>query len=176
MHQDWLRSVLLAHGFFPYCQLYAYDKVDYSIPTLGNTQVTVRAVNVAKDLPALLALEEACFADLWRYDAIAFADIAATHPYFVVAELNDSLVGYQFNTVESDSGYLVRIAIHPSVEHQGIGARLMAEAIGFFERKRVSRIMLNTQADNIRAHRLYEWFGFVRLEQMGFVLRKQLVP
>jgi RimJ/RimL family protein N-acetyltransferase len=50
----------------------------------------------------------------------------------------------------------------------------MAEAVKFFAQVRVSRIMLNTQQDNIRAHRLYEWFGFVRLEQMGFVLRKDL--
>jgi len=34
--------------------------------------------------------------------------------------------------------------------------------------------MLNTQDDNIRAHRLYEWFGFVHIPQMGFVLRKLL--
>jgi hypothetical protein len=34
--------------------------------------------------------------------------------------------------------------------------------------------MLNSQEDNNHAHRLYEWFGFVRLEQMGFVLQKHL--
>jgi ribosomal protein S18 acetylase RimI-like enzyme len=50
----------------------------------------------------------------------------------------------------------------------------MAEAIRFFQQRRVSRIMLNTQEDNTHAHRLYEWFGFVCLEQMGFVLRKYL--
>jgi ribosomal protein S18 acetylase RimI-like enzyme len=68
----------------------------------------------------------------------------------------------------------VRIAVHPSVNSQGIGARLMAEAIRFFERERVQRIMLNTQEENIHAHRLYEWFGFIRIEQKGFVLRKNL--
>jgi ribosomal-protein-alanine N-acetyltransferase len=174
MHRDWLRPVLLAQGFLQYCQLYAYDKFDYNIPTQGNTQVTIRAVDVAKDMPALLTIEELCFADLWRYDALAFSDIAATHPYFVVAEFNGTVVGYQFNAVDSNFGYLVRIAVHPSVERQGIGARLMAEAIRFFQQRRVSRIMLNTQEDNTHAHRLYEWFGFVRLEQIGFVLRKHL--
>ncbi|MFL5664413.1 MAG: GNAT family N-acetyltransferase, partial [Ktedonobacteraceae bacterium] len=70
--------------------------------------------------------------------------------------------------------YLVRIAVHPTVGGQGIGARLMAEAIHFFERERVLRIMLNSQEDNTYAHRLYEWFGFVRIPQVGFVLRKLL--
>jgi [ribosomal protein S18]-alanine N-acetyltransferase len=174
VHRDWLRGVLLAQGFFPYCQLYAYDKFDYGIPTRGNAQVTIRPVDVAKDMPALLTIEALCFDDLWRYDASAFTDIAATHPYFVVAELNGNIVGYQFNALDDSYGYLVRIAVHPSFEHRGIGARLMAEAIRFFQRARVLRIMLNSQENNNHAHRLYEWFGFVRLEQMGFVLQKHL--
>ena len=92
----------------------------------------------------------------------------------VVAELHGNVIGYQFNALDGDYGYLVRIAVHPSASGQGIGVRLMAEAIRFFEHARATRIMLNTQDDNIRAHRLYEWFGFVRIQQKGFVLRKAL--
>jgi ribosomal-protein-alanine N-acetyltransferase len=176
--QDWLRAILLTYDFVPYRYLYSYDKFDYHIPARGNQQVTVRPVDFSnphgKDMQALLGIEEVCFEDLWRYDSTAFTDILATHPYFVAAELNGQVVGYQFNAIDSDYGYLVRIAVHPAVNGQGIGVRLMAEAVNFFARARVSRIMLNTQQDNVRAHRLYEWFGFLRLEQMGFVLRKDL--
>lgn len=173
MHNDWLRDVLLPCGFAPYRLLYAYDKFDYTVPTRGNAQVKLRPFE-SRDMRALLAIEKACFEDFWRYDAISFADIAATHPYFVVAELNRNVVGYQFNALEGESGYLVRIAVHPSVNGQGIGARLMSEAIDFFKKAKVLRIMLNTQDDNRHAHRLYEWFGFVRIQQVGFVLRKNL--
>jgi len=116
----------------------------------------------------------ACFEDLWRYDELSFEDIATTHPYFVVAELNSNVVGYQFNALEDDAGYLVRIAVHPSVSGQGVGVRLMSEAIAFFKQEHILPIMLNTQDDNVRAHRLYKWFGFVRINQVGFVLRKPL--
>jgi len=139
--------------------------------------VKIRPVQLtpeSSDIAALLAIEELCFEDLWRYDSTTFSDIAATHPYFVVAELNRQVVGYQFNAVDDESGYLVRIGVHPSVNRQGIGTRLMAEAIRFFQQQQVTRIMLNTQEDNYHAHRLYEWFDFIRLEQMGFVLRKTL--
>ena len=170
---DWLRDVFLTHGFTPYRLLYAYDKLDFRIPTSGNAQVKLRPFEL-NDIPALLAIEEACFEEMWRYDAISFQDIAATHPYFVVGELNGKVVGYQFNALDGEFGYLVRIAVHPSVNSQGIGARFMAEAIRFFEQSRVLRIMLNTQDDNVHAHRLYEWFGFVRIQQVGFVLRKYL--
>jgi len=173
VEHDWLRDVLLTLGFSPYRLLYAYDKFDYTVPTQGNQQVIVRSVET-RDLPSLLTIEQACFEDLWRYDALSFRDIMETHPYFVVAELNGKVVGYQFNALDGDFGYLVRIAVHPSVGGQGIGARLMSGAIGFFKDARSTRIMLNTQEDNTYAHRLYEWFGFIRIQQIGFVLRKHL--
>ncbi len=173
VQKDWLRDALLKRGFLLHRLLYAYDKFDYHIPTQGNQQVTIRPVRV-DDIPTLLAIDEACFEPLWRYDAVSFADIASTHPYFVVAELHGKVVGYQFNALEDTSGYLVRIAVQPAVNSQGIGARLMAEAVRFFEGRRVTRIMLNTQDDNTHAHRLYEWFGFIRIQQTGFTLRKVL--
>ncbi|HKV02524.1 MAG TPA: GNAT family N-acetyltransferase [Ktedonobacteraceae bacterium] len=173
MHNDWLREILLPRGFAPHRLLYAYDKVDYRVPSTGNAQVKLRPF-VTSDIPALLAIEEASFEDFWRYDALSFEDIAATHPYFVVAELEGKVVGYQFNALDGEFGYLVRIAVHPSASGKGVGIRLMSEAIEFFKKARVLRIMLNTQDDNIRAHRLYEWFGFVHIPQMGFVLRKLL--
>ena len=173
LENDWLRTPLLQRGFTPFRQLYAYDKFDYSIPSTGNPAVHLRRA-VPGDIPILLTLEELCFEHLWRYDAASFADIMATHPYFVVAELNGQVVGYQFNALDGEYGYLVRIAVHPAYNSQGIGARLMAEAVNFCKSARSTRIMLNTQQENTHAHRLYEWFGFVRIEQLGFVLRLQL--
>lgn len=173
LHNDWLRDALLPRGFAPFRQLYAYDKFDYKIPSPGNQEVLVRPFE-GRDIPALLTIEEACFEQFWRYDATSFLDIAETHPYFVVAELHGQVVGYQFNTNDGEYGYLVRIAVHPSASGKGIGVRLMSEAIQFFKSVGALRIMLNTQEDNIRAHRLYEWFGFIRIPQIGFVLRKPL--
>lgn len=173
MQKDWLRDILLMRQFTLQRLLYSYDKFDYTVPSTGNSNVKLRPVE-KRDIPTLLAIEKACFEDLWCYDALSFEYIAATHPYFVVAELDGKVVGYQFNALEDDYGYLVRIAVHPSVSGQGVGVRLMSEAIAFFQEAHVLRIMLNTQDDNVRAHRLYEWFGFVRIMQVGFVLRKAL--
>ncbi|HYA98866.1 MAG TPA: GNAT family N-acetyltransferase [Ktedonobacteraceae bacterium] len=173
MQKDWLRDILLMRQFTLHRLLYSYDKYDYNVPSNGNPDVKVRPVE-KHDFPALLAIEDACFEDFWRYDTPSFEDIAATHPYFVVAELDGKVVGYQFNALEDEYGYLVRIAVHPSASRQGIGVRLMSAAIEFFQQAHSLRIMLNSQDDNVRAHSLYEWFGFVRIMQMGFVLRKTL--
>ena len=173
LDNDWLRNILLARDFKLYRLLYAYDKVDFKVPSPGNQQVMVRPVEL-RDIPALLAIEQACFEDFWRYDAFSFEDIIATHPYFVVVEWRGKVVGYQFNALDAEFGYLVRIAVLPSASGKAIGARLMSEAINFFKQANVLRIMLNTQDDNAHAHRLYEWFGFIRVPQIGFVLRKNL--
>ena len=173
LDNDWLRNILLARDFKLHRLLYAYDKVDFNIPSPGNQQVLVRPVELG-DIPTLLTIEQACFEDFWRYDAFSFEEIINTHPYFVVVEWQGKVVGYQFNALDDEFGYLVRIAVHPSASGNAIGVRLMSEAINFFKQANVLRIMLNTQEDNTHAHRLYEWFGFIRVPQIGFVLRKNL--
>lgn len=167
---DWLRGPLLQRHFTPFRQLYAYDKFDYAIPSEGNQEIHLRKAEES-DIPVLLELDKLCFEQLWRYDVASLTSILATHPYFVVAELRGEIVGYQFNALDGQYGYLVRIAVRPDKNGQGIGARLMAEALRFFKNARSTRIMLNTQEENTHAHRLYEWFGFVRIPQIGFVLR-----
>jgi len=93
----------------------------------------------------------------------------------VVAVQAGRVIGYQFNTVDGGMGFLVRIAVHPSLNSQGIGARLMAEAVQFFQRERVWKIVLNTEEMNHHAHHLYEWFGFHVVPPQGFVLARPLI-
>jgi ribosomal-protein-alanine N-acetyltransferase len=172
---DLLYTILLEHGFRVHSFLRAYDKFGTASPVQGNQQVMVRPFT-ENDLPGVLAIEEAAFEPLWRHDATEFREIATEYPYFVVAELPDgSIGGYQCNTVDDDTGFLVRIAVRPDLHGQGIGARLMAEAMAFFTRMRVARVLLNAEDANTRACRLYEWFGFELVPQRGFVLMRNIV-
>jgi ribosomal-protein-alanine N-acetyltransferase len=171
---DWLKDILQVRQFQPLTTLRSYDKEDYTVPTQGNQQVMVRSFRQV-DLPELLEVENACFDQYWRYDAPSFLEIAETYPYFVVAVQDGRVIGYQFNTVDSGMGFLVRIAVHPSLNSQGIGARLMAEAVRFFQGEHVWKIALNTEEQNHHAHRLYEWFGFHHVRPQGFVLARSLI-
>jgi ribosomal-protein-alanine N-acetyltransferase len=174
LDSDWLKDALLARGFHLLTTLRSYDKEDFSVPSEGDQTVEVRPFE-PEDLDELLAVEAACFAQHWRYDAAGFLEVADTCPYFVVAVLEGRIVGYQFNIVEAATGFLVRIAVHPSVNGRGIGARLMAEAVHFFAEQRVWKIALNTEEANHHAHRLYEWFGFHQVAPNGFVLERSLL-
>jgi len=166
---DWLRSHLQEQGFRLVALLRSYDKDDSRIPTEGNQRVRVRPF-VPADVEGVLAVEDAAFAQLWRHSAANFLAIGQSHPYFVVAEDETGIVGYQFSATDATTGYLIRIAVHPRAEGQGVGARLMAEAVRFFHRSGVSKIVLNTDETNTRAHNLYERFGFHQVFPHGFVL------
>ncbi|HUY79792.1 MAG TPA: GNAT family N-acetyltransferase [Ktedonobacterales bacterium] len=166
---DWLREPLEARGFHLAALLRSYDKIDFAIPAPGNQTVRVRPYQPG-DIPQLIEIDRLCFDDLWRHDGPAFIEIAAAYPYFVVAEDDAGIIGYQFNIVDSGLGYLVRIAVHPRAQGQGVGQRLMAEAIRYFKRHDVSRIILNTEEENTRAHRLYEYFRFFLSSSHGFAL------
>jgi ribosomal-protein-alanine N-acetyltransferase len=172
---DWLRAALERRDFHLTTLLRSYDKEDMTIPTPGNREVRVRPFTPA-DVAGTLAVESLCFAPLWRHSAENFLEIHATYPYFVVAEDDSGIVGYQFNATDATTGYLVRIAVHPRAEGRGVGARLLAEAVRYFQRAHVLKIVLNTEEANTRAQALYERFGFHFVPPRGFVLARDLAP
>ena len=172
---DWLRPALTQRGYRLVTLLRSYDKDDFDLPSTGNLDVRVRPF-VAEDVDGVLAVESLCFAPLWRHSAENFLEIRDTYPYFVVAEDASGIVGYQFNATDATTGYLVRIAVHPRAEGQGVGARLMAEAVRYFHRRHVWKIALNTEESNTRAQILYERFGFRCVPPRGFVLGADLTP
>lgn len=172
---DWLRAPLESNGFSLVSMLRAYDKTDFGVPAEGSRAIRLRPFR-PDDAERLTELETLCFDPLWRHDARAFLEAAHAYPYFVIAEDGTGIAGYQYNVVDMKVGYLVRIAVHPRAWGRGVGTRLMAEAIHYFEREGVWKIVLNTEEDNARAHRLYEWFGFYLIHPRGFALGLPLSP
>lgn len=171
--EEWLAIPLQDHGFVVDNTIVAYAKSDWSVPSHGNQQVFVRPAQ-PRDFPALVALDLASFDPLWQNTAEVFRDVLADYPYFVVAELDGVVVGYQFSNLSEGQGYLARVAVHPDHQGQGIGMRLMAEAIDFFKGEGARVITLNTQQDNQASRRLYRRFGFRLVGEEALVLRRDL--
>jgi [ribosomal protein S18]-alanine N-acetyltransferase len=173
LDSDWLRAPLESRSFRLRGVLLSYDKDDFTIPDQGNTEVTIRPF-APPDVAGTVAIENLAFQQLWRHDADSFLQVRQTYPYFVVAEDEEGIVGYQYNTVDADIGYLVRIAVHPRAQGQGIGTRLIAEAVRYFATHRVHRIVLNAEETNRRAQSLYLRFGFHPVCTRGFVLEREI--
>jgi len=168
--EEWLTTPLQDYGFVVDDTIVAYEKTDWGVPSQGSREVSVRPVQ-PQDFPALVALDQAAFDPLWQNTATVFRGILAIYPYFVVAEMDGVVVGYQFCSLMGRQGYLARVAVHPDYQGRGIGVRLLAEAIAFFQREGAKVITLNTQQDNRASQRLYRWFGFRLMGEEALVLK-----
>ena len=113
----------------------------------------------AADLPALAALEEACFSHPWTERQLA-ADLEndlLTHLGAVSPE--GALLGYTQVRTILDEGTLERIAVAPAARRRGIGEALLARAIRE-GRGKLAFLTLEVRAGNAPAIGLYEKLGF----------------
>jgi ribosomal-protein-alanine N-acetyltransferase len=170
----WLLAELAAQGFERVNTILTLHKHSLRVPDRGNPDVVVRPVRPA-ELGDLVAIDEAAFVPLWRHTKEMFRDYQEQCNDFSVAELKGKVVGYYCLSQVGRHGHITRIAVHPRYQGQRIGVRLLAEAIAALAQGGVFGITLNTQQDNQRALRLYEWFGFRSLGQEAEVMALQLL-
>jgi ribosomal-protein-alanine N-acetyltransferase len=173
--EEWMLAGLAAQGFEQANTIVTLHKHTLRVPDRGNPDVTVRPVR-AEDLPALVAIDAAAFVPLWRNTEETFQEYREQCTAFCVAELEGVLAGYYCLNMVGRHGHITRIAVHPRYQGRRIGVRLLAEAIATLAQDGVFGITLNTQRDNERALRLYEWFGFRMLGQEAEVWVLQLLP
>lgn len=157
--ESWLLDPLRARGFRSLTDVITYLKEDDNIAEPGNRDVLVRRARL-EDLPALAALDANAFEPRWRHSADMLRSAYAVVASFEVAWLDGGPVGYQLSSVFGRYGHLARLTVQPAYQGQGIGTRLLADALTNLNRLGVTAVTLNTQADNLASRRLYERFGF----------------
>jgi ribosomal protein S18 acetylase RimI-like enzyme len=67
-------------------------------------------------------------------------------------------------------GYLDDVFVLKQYRSQGIGAKLMREAVGYARKSGCVRVELGTRRDNIHARRLYERLGFQEVDGVRYLL------
>jgi len=82
--------------------------------------------------------------------------------FLKVTNSNGDTVGSVRAFIDNDTAYIGRLIVHPEVQGQGIGTRLM-KAIE--QKCTVTRYELFTGYKSIRNLRLYEHLGYVRFKQ-----------
>jgi ribosomal-protein-alanine N-acetyltransferase len=171
----WLQPALRGRGYERDTKVIVYEKRGLDVPARGNQAVRVRRGQPV-DLPAVLAVDQACFAPEWNKDEGLLGPALVEAPYCAVAEIDGQTVGYAFATTHFGDRlvHLVRIAVLPDRQGQGIGVRLLNEVVDFARARGAETLTLNTQIDNTGAQRLYEWFGFRRTGEQQVVLRYDL--
>lgn len=171
--EEWLTAGLAAQGFQLENTIVTMQKTDFDVPDWGNLSIDVRPAQ-HDDLAAVLAIDDAVFEPLWRSTEETLTGYLAESPRFCVASHDWTVVGYQCLSLVGRHGHITRIAVHPRFQGKRVAVRLLADAVSFYQDRRVYGITLNTQQDNHRARRLYEWFGFSVLGREAHVMVLEL--
>jgi ribosomal-protein-alanine N-acetyltransferase len=114
------------------------------------------------DLPRVMEIERATFPlDAWSEGMMRgeLADQPRTRHY-VVAVVEDRIVGYAGVAVAADQADVQTIAVLESHRGAGIGAAMLTELLEEARRRGARDIFLEVREDNPVARRLYERFGF----------------
>jgi ribosomal protein S18 acetylase RimI-like enzyme len=161
--ESWLREALAGSGFVLADRVISYLRCDLPMPTTIKQPARLRAL-MPTDADALLALNAAAFEPLWRYDAQRVLSWMITADHGVVAELEPDgpPVGFALTTsqVLEEYAQLIRLAIHPDLQGQGIGRQLLVDAIQYAHRSGARGLMLNTQESNVVSRHMYHSLGF----------------
>jgi diamine N-acetyltransferase len=159
---------------------------------MGRQTMTVIRRAIAADAAALAALGRATFAHAFGHlyppaDLEAFLaeahnreraarDLADPGCAAWLAEAGGAPVGYALAgpcelphpEVTAACGELKRIYVAPVAQGEGLGARLMGEALAWLERDGPRRLWIGVFSGNLGARRLYERHGFEKVGEYHF--------
>ena len=80
--------------------------------------------------------------------------------HYLVALADETLVGYAGLCDHPDEAFVQTMAVAPSYQGRGLGARLLETLLAEAARRRQPTVSLEVRADNRVAQRLYERHGF----------------
>ena len=161
--QRWFESILTENGF-RFAQLIVMLEWNrgplHSYPVPAG--IRLRPM-LPDDLPRVVEVDGAAFEPLWQNSLPALTQALSQAIYASVAENESGILGYQLSTGNPVGAHLARLAIQPRAQGRGIALALIGDLMNQVCRGAdLSRITVNTQADNAGALALYQKIGFRR--------------
>jgi [ribosomal protein S18]-alanine N-acetyltransferase len=122
----------------------------------------------ATDLEAMFQLDEACFAEEFRFDRESMRDFAEEQNAIVrIGERGGEIVGFVIVHVERLAtgwrAYVVTLDVAPDCRQRGLGRRLMREVEASAMVAGVRWMQLHVFTGNAGAIRFYEGMGYERI-------------
>lgn len=159
----WLQDATRDAGFAEADQVISYVRANRNALPVPSPVATLRSAGPV-DADALLRLNAAAFAPLWRYDPAKMLNWLLTSDHTMLAEVDGRPVGFALTTLNAPGEYsqLIRVAVHPAAQRRGIGRQMVTDAVLFAHESDAPGTALNTQASNTTSRHLYETLGFQR--------------
>ncbi len=171
---DWIHNVL------PECQFALVDRLitlqhngKLAQPAPRATVCQIRSAKDA-DIACVAAVDRAAFAPPLHYGEAWLRRMRRFSHTFTVALSEGEVVGYQLTTRHFYHNHMVRLAVHPVFQRQGIGRLLLVREIARLQSENTPALSLNVMASNTRALQLYVHLGFRVVDEETFVWRREL--
>ena len=119
------------------------------------------------DLEFIMELEKVSFGkDSWSKPTMR-AELLAPHTFYLVAYLNEKIVGYAGLSKQKSSttADIQTIAVDETFRRQGIGAELMEKLIAQAIQLGATELFLEVREDRIAPQKLYEALGFEEIDR-----------
>lgn len=115
------------------------------------------------DWPAVLEVDRAAFAPIWRVDEAGLREALEATPETALLLARSQPGGLKGFAVVGRSGstsYLQRVAVHPDSRRTGTGRALVRASLRWAHGRGASIMLLNTQPENVASEALYRSEGF----------------
>lgn len=113
-----------------------------------------------EDLYKILEIENKSFATPWTYDAFYNELHSNQFAHYVVAEVDDEIIGYCGLWVIIDEGHITNIAILPEYRGKGLGEKLLVAVMDTAKSLGAESLTLEVRVSNNVAKGLYRKLGF----------------
>ncbi|MEH7887015.1 ribosomal protein S18-alanine N-acetyltransferase [Bacillus sp. JJ1609] len=124
-----------------------------------NNTITFRKMTV-EDLDDVIEVEVNSFATPWSRDAFYNELTKNQFAHYLVAEVDEKVVGYCGVWIIVDEAHITNIALLPDYRGLKLGEALMGRIVEIARGFGAIRITLEVRVSNERAQNLYRKFGF----------------
>ena len=118
---------------------------------------------VSEDVDAVTAIEQATFAMPWSRESFVREMEKNVAARYLVAERNGRVIGYAGAWVILDESHITNIAVAEAERGKGVGRALVEALMRYISNLGAAYATLEVRVSNLRAQRLYESVGFVRV-------------
>jgi [ribosomal protein S18]-alanine N-acetyltransferase len=113
-----------------------------------------------EDLDQVQRIEQASFSTPWPSNAYRSELQGNRLASYLVARVDDRIVGYGGMWLMVDEAHITTFAVHPGWRRQGIGERLLLAFLDLARDRQAREATLEVRLSNLAARRLYEKYGF----------------
>ena len=105
-----------------------------------------------EDLEAISAIENECIPDPWSEKALKYDLVENQNSRYVVAELDDVVVGFVGAWLIDYEAEINNVAVLPDVRHLGIGKMLVQGALALLESCGAQAVSLEVRETELFSH------------------------